>query len=104
MKNGMLDAVCSAATITPDRAREVDFCRPHLEISLVVVKRQDESLRDAFNGRIGVRSGTTAESFAAKRAPGCIAKRSESNDELYELLGSGEIDAVIDDSPMTTRL
>ena len=36
---GRLDAVCSAATVTPERARTVDFCTPHLTLTLAVVMR-----------------------------------------------------------------
>lgn len=35
--NGDVDLVCSAATITSERQQEVDFCSPHLDITLSVV-------------------------------------------------------------------
>src|SRR4051812_16518275 len=34
---GRIDAICSAATVTPERARDVDFCTPHLALTLAVV-------------------------------------------------------------------
>ena len=36
---GEVDMVCSAATITREREREVDFCSPHLNVTLAVVKQ-----------------------------------------------------------------
>jgi polar amino acid transport system substrate-binding protein len=36
---GRLDVVCSAATVTVERSQEVDFCNPHLALSLAVVPR-----------------------------------------------------------------
>jgi glutamine transport system substrate-binding protein len=36
---GDVDLVCSAATVTAEREREVDFCVPHLRLALAVVKR-----------------------------------------------------------------
>ncbi len=36
---GRVAAVCSAATVTAERAREVDFCTPHLTLTLAVVTR-----------------------------------------------------------------
>jgi extracellular solute-binding protein (family 3) len=36
---GDIDLVCSAATVTKEREREVDFCFPHLSLALAVVKR-----------------------------------------------------------------
>jgi ABC-type amino acid transport substrate-binding protein len=32
LASGRLDIICSAATVTEDRRREVDFCRPHLAL------------------------------------------------------------------------
>jgi ABC-type amino acid transport substrate-binding protein len=34
LSSGGLELVCSAATVTAERAREVDFCAPHLKLSL----------------------------------------------------------------------
>jgi polar amino acid transport system substrate-binding protein len=48
-----------------------------------------------------VRRGTTAEAYFKEKAPGkTAATLSESNDELYDSLSAGELDIVIDDSPI----
>jgi polar amino acid transport system substrate-binding protein len=99
---GVLDIICSAATVTEDRRREVDFCRPHLALALAVVRRADDvssgvSLRGA---RVGVRRGTTAEAHVNSDGTAASVRLSESNEELYAALRAGEIDAVVDDSPI----
>ncbi len=95
-----VDLVCSAATITRERQRQVDFCSPHLDVALAVVKRDGIDPDTSITGlRLGVRRGTTAESHIRKKALE-LSQISESNEELYALLAAGKLDAVIDDSPI----
>ena len=95
---GDIDLVCSAATVTKEREREADFCSPHLNFALAVVKREgiigDTSIKDLL---IGVRYGTTAEHYAKHHEAPEPSQISESNEKLYASL-AGELDAVIDDS------
>jgi ABC-type amino acid transport substrate-binding protein len=88
--------------VTEDRQLEVDFCRPHLALALAVVRRADDassgvSLRGA---RVGVRRGTTAAAHVNSDGTAASVRLSESNEELYAALRAGEIDAVVDDSPI----
>jgi polar amino acid transport system substrate-binding protein len=101
LSNGKLDLVCSAATVTAERARQIDFCRPHLKLRLAAVVREGSCIEiDWKAARLGVRSGTTAEVFIARQAgPREPELKSESNDELYNALAEGIVDAVVDDSP-----
>ena len=106
LRTGDLDLVCSACTVTPERARTVAFCTPHLHLSLAVVKRTPLSNSppglDLAHERIGVRAGTTAEDYlkAQRLIPDLI---SESNDQLYRALGADRLSAVIDDSPIAAH-
>ena len=106
---GRVHAVCSAATITPERAREVDFCRPHLHLTLAVVTRAGDPAGPALAGgdlsgrRAGVRAGTTAEAYARAHGAPEPAAVSESNDALYAALAQGALDAVVDDSPIAAH-
>lgn len=98
---GEVDMVCSAATITREREREVDFCSPHLNVTLAVVKRAGTNKDRRITGlRLGVRRGTTAEAYVRQHTTLVPMQVSESNEELYALLGAGGLDAVIDDSPI----
>lgn len=98
---GSLDVVCSAATVTEERKDFLDFCRPHLEIFLAVVRRSDDVLgMDLRDARVGVRVSTEAEAFVRRNAGAATVMRSESNGELYSALKNRVIDAVVDDSPI----
>jgi ABC-type amino acid transport substrate-binding protein len=50
--------------------------------------------------RVGVRRGTTAEALVNSDGTAASVRLSESNEELYAALRAGEIDAVVDDSPI----
>jgi ABC-type amino acid transport substrate-binding protein len=101
---GLLDAVCSAATVTAKRSQEVDFCNPHLVLSLAIVTRAGDATRARLLGRrVGVRRGTTAEAYARQHGAPEPAILSESNDRLYAALAAGAIDAVVDDSPIAAH-
>jgi ABC-type amino acid transport substrate-binding protein len=95
-----IDALCSAATVTPERAQQVDFCSSHLQLRLALVGRETD--HDNISPRVfGVRRGTTAESYLSRMSP--PPERvviSESNEQLYESLRTGGVDGVIDDSPI----
>jgi ABC-type amino acid transport substrate-binding protein len=98
---GKLDIVCSAATITEDRRRVVDFCHPHLDLSLAVVRRHEDRGGIRLRGaRAGVRRGTTAEAHIRSEGGAASIRLSESNDDLYAALKAREIDAIVDDSPI----
>ena len=99
--SGKLDMVCSAATVTELRKNEVSFCEPHLWIKLALVVRQNTAdLPGRESPRFGVRRSTTAEEFLRMTLGHEPVMQSESNDELYQALSKGHIDAVIDDSPI----
>jgi ABC-type amino acid transport substrate-binding protein len=102
LSGGNLDLVCSAATVTAERAQEVDFCTPHLRLSLALVTREKRGANFDFSAsRMGVRRGTTAEAYLLHETGGTpVALLSESNDELYSALSVGAVDGVIDDSPI----
>jgi polar amino acid transport system substrate-binding protein len=96
--------VCSAATVTPERARTVDFCTPHLTLTLAVVMRTDDRARTALaSRRVGVRAGTSAEAYVLAHGAGAPAIVSESNDALYAALAAGQLDAVVDDAPIAAH-
>ncbi len=104
LADGRIDAVCSAATVTAERERQVDFCAPHLRITLAVVTRDGEARGTALTGRrAGVRTGTTAEAHAVAHGAAEGLVRSESNEELYAALAGGALDAVVDDAPIAAH-
>jgi ABC-type amino acid transport substrate-binding protein len=74
--------------------------RPYLPAPLAIVSRTDTSaalLHDV--AVLAARRGTTAERYI-RRYGREVGLMSESNDELYEALTGGRVDAVIDDLPI----
>ncbi len=102
---GDIDVICSAATVTEERCRQADFCEPHLNLTLAVVTRDDRAdVGTNFTGlRVGLRGGTTAEKFARSHGVSDPAMLCESNDEMYDALAAGSLDAIIDDSPIAAH-
>lgn len=48
---GRIDALCSAAAVTAERARDVDFCTPHLALTLALVMRAGDPAGLQLDGR-----------------------------------------------------
>ena len=102
---GDIDVICSAATVSEARRRQADFCDPHLDLTLAVVTRNDtEDIGADFAGlRVGLRGGTIAEEFARNHGVSDPALLCESNEEMYHALAAGNIDVIIDDSPIAAH-
>ena len=93
--------MCSAATITREREREVDFCSPHLNVTLAVLRRAGTKQDRTITGlRLGVRRETTAEAHVRQHTTLVPMQVSDSNEELYALRGADGLDAAVDDSPI----
>lgn len=70
-------------------------------MTLAVVKRVEIAVDTSLSGlRLGVQRGTTADAYIKQQATVEPVWISESNDELYASLAAGEVDAVVDDSPI----
>jgi ABC-type amino acid transport substrate-binding protein len=101
LATGRIDLICSAATVTEDRAREFDFSDPYLDMELVLVRRgSDKTNTDLRSATIGVRRATVAESYQRTHWPENPVRLFDFNTDAYQALQTGEIDLVIDDSPI----
>jgi ABC-type amino acid transport substrate-binding protein len=101
LATGRLDLICSAATVTEDRAREFDFSDPYLDMELVLIRRSgDKTDTDLQSATIGVRRATVAESYQRAHWPENPVRHFDFNTDAYQALQTGEIDLVIDDSPI----
>lgn len=98
---GKYDAVISAMTITPDRARQVLFSEPYYSAGQSVCVRSDshlEGIADLPGHRLGVQLGTTGE----RMAQGVEHAEVVSFDAIgaaFLDLRIGRLDAVISDTP-----
>jgi polar amino acid transport system substrate-binding protein len=105
LEEGRLDVVCTAATVSADRAARVAFSAPYLDISLALVTRTDGSIRaiEDLKGRhIGVRVATTAAEYVWRRAQARRITVYDMNADVYAAITSQEVDAAVDDSPIAS--
>ena len=61
-----LSSICSAATITEERKKNLDFSQPYFDIKLAIAARDESSIRsfaDIGDRIIAVRIATIAEDF-----------------------------------------
>ena len=73
LKTGKVDIILANFTVTPERAEEVDFALPYMNVALGVVSHDDRVIRDLSEvkaeDQIIVISGTTAETYLEKNHP-----------------------------------
>ncbi|MCP4633111.1 MAG: basic amino acid ABC transporter substrate-binding protein [candidate division Zixibacteria bacterium] len=101
------EALISAMTITPQRAEKVAFSNPYYWASQSIAVRIDEKeIRSKENlpgKRIGVQLGTTGE-MVAKRIPDAEVISFDNIGAAFIDLENGNVDAVINDLPTSTRV
>lgn len=105
--SGRTDLIMSGMSITPGRAQKVAFGEPYLTTTLQAVVRRSDAERwptaEALiktSPRIGVKSGTTGESFVRQRRPDeNIVVYRRSRDAITEL-GNYRIDVYVGDAPV----
>ena len=103
LKQGKLDVICTAATITAERQGIFDFSHPYLECQLAVtVNNQSpiQNLGDLENKVIGAQLATIAEDFVRKNVKAKEIRPFRINVDAYGALRVGELDAIVDDSPI----
>jgi ABC-type amino acid transport substrate-binding protein len=107
LRRSEIDCICTAATITPERQRDFAFSDPYLHINLAVVTAGDFVLdpnrkldAQLENKRLGIRIATTAEEYITQHLKPSLVRKFHFNDEAYDNLKAGEVDAVVDDSPI----
>jgi glutamine transport system substrate-binding protein len=102
------DVVVSAMTITDDRKKEVLFSDPYIDSNQSLAAKSDSDIKDVMNlkGKIvGVQTGTTGEGWTKKNV--VSAKEIKSYDtalDAFTALQAGQIDAVINDLPVSAYI
>lgn len=73
LQTGKVDVILANFTVTPERAEEVDFASPYMNVSLGVVSKDDNVITSLDNWNaddsIIVISGTTAETYLIANYP-----------------------------------
>lgn len=99
-----IDAAISSITITEERAKTVAFSRPYFKAGLAIAIRTDNQEINSFdslkNKKIAVQIGTTGAQ-KAKTVPGAQVSSFDSTPLALQELVNGNVDAVINDAPVT---
>lgn len=103
LKNGNIDAVLATMTITPERAKVIDFSTPYFKAgtSLLVKKSSGiKSIKDLNNPnkKIIIEKGTTAEADVKKYAPKAKIRQFGDYGACTNALLAGQGDAMATDN------
>ncbi len=100
---GKFEAVISAATITEEREKAVDFSNPYyLSEQAVLVKEGSDikSLEDADGKTVAAQQGTTGLELAKEQLGGSEVRPYPEGPDAVNALKAGTVEAVIIDAPV----
>lgn len=100
---GKFEAVASAATITPEREKEVAFSDPYyLSEQAILVKEGSEitGLADLEGKTVGAQQGTTGLELGKEKANASELRPYPEGPDAINALKAGTIEAVIIDAPV----
>ncbi len=104
---GNCDIIASSVSITDERKEANDFTDPYFTIQQTILVRSADAatLNDtpALKGKkVGAQTGTTGADFAKKEGEtnGYTVTEFQGADEMITALKAGQVDAVIQDSPI----
>lgn len=104
LQAGSVDAAVAGMTITAERAKTVDFSKPYFKSGLAIAvseKSKDITKLDNLkNKKVAVQIGTTSAE-KAKAIPGAKISTFDTPDLALQELANGNVDAVINDRPVT---
>jgi len=104
LAQGRFDMVASATTITPERQQTVSFSDPYFpaDQSLMVKRGSDVRTVDDLAGKtIGAQLGTTGAEYARNETDAENVRTYDLIDDAFNALQSGQIEAVINDFPVS---
>ncbi|HEX5526079.1 MAG TPA: basic amino acid ABC transporter substrate-binding protein [Solirubrobacterales bacterium] len=103
VQQGKFDAVISAATITEEREKAVDFSNPYyLSEQAVLVKEGSpiKSLEELEGKTVGVQQGTTGQELAKEEIGGAEIRPFPEGPDAVNALKSGVVEGVVIDAPV----
>lgn len=93
LQTGKVDVILANFTVTEERAEEVDFADPYMNVSLGVVSKEDNEITtlDDWNkdDSVIVISGTTAETYLTKNYPDIPLQKFDSYATAKEAFENG---------------
>lgn len=103
VQQGKFEAVISAATITEEREKAVDFSNPYyLSEQAVLVKEGSDvkSLEDLDGQTVAVQQGTTGQELAKEELGGSEIRPFPEGPDAVNALKAGTVEGVIIDAPV----
>ncbi len=104
LQSKTVDAAISAITITPERLNTISFSQPYFKAGLAIAVRANNNDITNFdslkNKKIAVQIGTTGAK-KAQSIPGVQIRTFDSAPLALQELLNGNVDAVINDAPVT---
>ncbi len=100
VEKGEVDIAAGTITITPERARRMDFSVPYFPVQVVLVERMSDdtkSLTDLVGQKVGAEAHTTSED-ALKAVPGILIVTNGTLQEHMRAIDRGEMRAAAADS------
>ncbi len=100
VEKGEFDVAAGTITITPERARRIDFSAPYFPVQVILVERMGNdtrSLTDLVGQRVGAFTKTTAED-ALRAVPGIIIVNDGTLQDQMNAIVRGEMRAAAADS------
>jgi len=101
------DAVMSAATITEERAKTVDFSDPYFNAGQMIAVRADETEitgpDDLAGKKVGVQLGTTGDIWLTEQTEAEVMRYDE-NTLAFQALAAGDLDAAVADGPTAIEI
>ena len=93
LQTGKVDVILANFTVTPERAEEVDFALPYMNVALGVISPESNVITSLDNWNAGdqmiVISGTTAETYLTKNYPDIPLQKYESYATAKNALENG---------------
>lgn len=103
LARGKFDAVASAATITDEREKTVDFTNPYYlsEQAILVEEGSDvDSVEKLAGLTVGVQQGTTGQEFVEESGEAGEVRPYPQGPDAVNALKTGTVDAVVMDIPV----
>jgi ABC-type amino acid transport substrate-binding protein len=103
LARGNFDVVASAATITDEREKTVDFTNPYYisEQAILVKEGSDiDSVEKLAGTTVGVQQGTTGQEFVEEEGEAGDLRKYPQGPDAVNALQNGTVDAVVIDIPV----
>lgn len=104
LQSSRVDAGLAGITITPERLKTISFSKPYIKAGLALAVQEGNKEITKFdnlkNKRIAVQIGTTGAN-EAKKITGAKISTFKTPDLALQELANGNVDAVINDAPVT---